>query len=170
MRGAAAPFPQQFDPFTGQLCGPDGYGPTILAVLEYITKLYGVDLDEETLVWSGLPRGEHTLEYTWQWRGNTYMIHNEKGVVRGSINGAEKFSCGTGVRIVTDLQGDVRAVIGLDTKAREVTLRAGGRKYALAVKPNQVWRRPAKGRKFTLASAAPFDYPFQPPAPAPAIK
>lgn len=162
--GTKCQFSQQFDPFSGQLCPPgqDNYGPTMIAVLEYISKLYGVDLDEETLVWSGLQRAEQTMEYTWQWSGNTYAIQNDKGVFRGSINGVENFSCDTGVRLVTDLQGNVRDVIGLDTRVRDVILRTGGKEYKLTVKPNQVWRHSGTG-PFELASSAPFEMPAESP-------
>ncbi|MCY2930632.1 MAG: hypothetical protein NTV86_14265 [Planctomycetota bacterium] len=40
--GTKCQFSQQFDPFSGQLCPPgqDNYGPTMIAVLEYISKRY----------------------------------------------------------------------------------------------------------------------------------
>ena len=51
-------FPQQLDPTTGEPSGPkpDGYGPMILAALEYISRMHGIHLDVEhdRVWWSGL--------------------------------------------------------------------------------------------------------------------
>ena len=40
-------FTQQLNPFTGEAGGKDGYGPMILATLEYTNRMHGIHLDVE---------------------------------------------------------------------------------------------------------------------------
>lgn len=50
-------FVQQFDPFNGKCDEPakrNGYGPTVLASLEFISRFYGIHLSQDKIYWSCL--------------------------------------------------------------------------------------------------------------------
>ena len=86
-------FTQQFDPFTGapsrvgmishQPLAPDSdepfqdaYGPTVLAVLEYIAHLWGVTMNRGN-VWLSLCRAEAPYTYEQLWNGHTWRIESD---------------------------------------------------------------------------------------------
>ena len=113
-------FTQQFDPFTGRPSrvpsparqsgedtGPtvmqDAYGPTILAVLEYIAHIWGVhqQLGE---TWFSLGSG---LAYAYErrWGDRVYRVESDGKVARAQLNGREVYAGPCGVRVVTDERG-----------------------------------------------------------------
>ena len=158
--GKTCRFPQQFDAFTGAHCPAphsDGYGPAMLAVLEYISRMHGVYRDEDRIHWSGLARPGYSTQYTQRWGATRYTLRIDGISVRGLVDDVEMFRCASGVRVVTDLNGAVLEVIGLDRIPREILLSRAGRKDKLLVKPNQVWRADRTG-KLVLGSSAPFDF------------
>ncbi len=160
--GAECRFARLFDPFTGeQSPAPhnDNFGPTILATLEYISRMYGVYRDEDRLYWSGLSRPGQTLEYTQRWGPARYTLRNTGGRITGLINGVEKFRVTGGVRVITDLNGTVQEVIGIDRIGRRVTLKTPGRLDRITIRPNQVFRM--RSGKLSAVAAAPFDVPFR---------
>jgi hypothetical protein len=165
--GRNGTFTQQYDPFTGKACGGhrqsmgrDGYGPTVLSVLEYTGHMYGVELDEDRVLWSGLARGGFFIHYTQQWGTNVFALENRGNLFAGRINGRTIFTCSTGVRVVTDLEGVAQAIIGIDQIDHEVTLHLGKVTHAVKIKPNQIFLFSGNGRLHPSRSA-PFDYPFK---------
>jgi len=113
-------FVQQYDPFTGvpsrvdpetKLVLPpeskkeaqDAYGPTLLAVLEYIAHIWGVHMQLGE-IWFSLAGG---LEYTYEqvWGENSYRIESDGKSAKVFVNDEEKFISDTGVRLVTDESG-----------------------------------------------------------------
>lgn len=96
---------QQYDPFDGTPCvtrseglspageeseryegittlGPEGYGPTILAALEYISLLCGVNISFEKITWSAVldwPSGT----YTQFMYGHAYSLSQDGRVYAG---------------------------------------------------------------------------------------
>lgn len=117
-------FVQQFDPF---LCKPsmshDDYGPSILAVFAYVAHLYGIFRDEDTLAWTSA--GGADGEYEQTIGENRYTLSRFGDTFTGFRNGKELFSASAGVRVVTDFEGKIRALIGID--GGTVRLNAGGR-------------------------------------------
>jgi hypothetical protein len=172
--GRTGVFVQQYDPFTGKPCGctftphyvpvncsgPNGYGPTILSVLEYTSHMYGVDLDEDRVLWSGLARGGFSMHYAQRWGTNVFALENRGNRFAGRINGRTVFTCSTGVRVVTDLDGVPQKIIGIDQIEHNVTLHVGKAAYAIKIKPNQEFHFSGSG-KLQPAHSAPFDYPFK---------
>ena len=154
-------FTGQLDPFTGAPSGskPDGYGPMILAALEYIARMHGVHLDVvRGEVWcSGLGGADFT--YTQRWSEREWTLTAKKDRFTVSLNGKELFSCTRGVRVVTDLDGNVREVVGIAPEQQAVGLQIAGVRHELTVQPNQVWGLDAT--KPVLRRAAPFDHPYQ---------
>jgi hypothetical protein len=105
-------FPQQFDPRTGKPQGNvDGYGPVMLSVLEYASRMYGIHLEGDELWWSAA--GDPRSEYTQRWGENTYTLRCGGGKSEGLINGKRIFIGETGVRVITDTQGGVAGRIAI---------------------------------------------------------
>ena len=172
--GRDGKFTQQYDPFTGRAggckftqqydplrcSGRNGYGPTILSVLEYTSHMYGVELDEDRVLWSGLARGGFSIHYAQRWGTDVYALESRGNIFAGRINGRTIFTCSTGVRVVTDLGGRCHAIIGIDQIDHHVTLHLGKATYALKIKPNQIFLFSENGR-LRPSPSAPFDYPFK---------
>ena len=115
-------FTQQFDPFTGEPSRvgmqsheplapgseepfQDAYGPTILAVLEYIAHIWGVHRNRDE-IWFGLGGGKRCT-YEQRWGHRTYRIENNGTSARILLNGRELLRSPCGVRIVTDEAGQI---------------------------------------------------------------
>ncbi len=152
-------FTQQLDPFTGKAGGRDGYGPMILAALEYITRMHGIHLDveHERVWWSGLADGGHDFTSSQRWGDTTWVLQCKDGQLRAAVNGEESFTASAGVRIVTDLDGKLIEVVGIDPQQKQVTVKSKSNQWTLTVGPNQGYRldrpQPAPFR------TAPFDEP-----------
>jgi len=152
----------QFDPTTGTPSGyAEGYGPTILAALEYISRIHGVHLEVEKgeVWWSALADQTNNFTYTQKLGQQSWTLNCNKGRFHASLNDRELFSCTAGVRVVTDNENKVREVVGIDSVQRPVILDAGGIQYDLVVQPNQTYR--LNGSKLLSFRAAPFNYPYQ---------
>ncbi len=156
-------FTQQFDPFTGLPTSPgqNAYGPTILAALEYISRMHGIHLDveTETVWWSALADDGQSCTYTQRWGDRSWTLTDAKGQFTARLNGRELFSCSGGVRVITDLEGNVREVVGMEATPRHIVLRAGETRCELDVTPNQQYG--FAGSKPELLRTAPFDYPYR---------
>ena len=99
-------FPQQFDPYTGKRQGDvDGYGPTMLAALEYISRMYGVHMDSGMIWWSAV--GGRQSEYVQTWGDNSYTILCDGSTAEGVINGRSVWKGETGWRVITDPRGNI---------------------------------------------------------------
>ena len=99
-------FTQQFDPFTSKPSGDtDGYGPTMLAVLEYISRLYGVHLKGEEIHW-GVAGGRDCV-YTQVWGNRAYTLQCDGRRATALVDGKTAFSSDAGVRVTTDYHGNV---------------------------------------------------------------
>lgn len=168
--GRTRRFRQQYDPFTGE---PDDvahakadYGPTILATLEYISRMYGIHLDRERVLWSGLPRDGQSIETTQRWGERKYTLRIAGGEMIGALNGAECFRCTAGVRVVTDLDGRPRQLVGIAPQPQAVELRVGSSTRRCEVPPNTVWTT-YKDAAPMRARQVPFDYPYAAPTTTP---
>jgi hypothetical protein len=155
-------FGQQFDPYTGKTENIDGYGPTVLAALEYVAHFHGVHLAlaQKEVWWSGVQPTGHEFSYTQRWGEHTFALDCEAGRMRARMNGRDVFSCTAGVRVVTNLDGKVIEIVGIQPEKQRVTLNAGSRQWHLTVGPNEVWG--VDGVNPKLLRSAPFDYPHLP--------
>lgn len=122
-------FTQQFDPFTmrpSRVPIPeqqndahptrfqDGYGPTLLAALEYIARLYGVHMERGEIWWGML--GGTACEYAQLWQGREYRIENDGDMATARVDGRVAFRLGTGVRAVSDASGRLLRTQNIDPK------------------------------------------------------
>jgi hypothetical protein len=157
-------FPQQLDPTTGTPSGPkpDGYGPMILTSLEYISRMYGIQLDVEhgRVWWSCVPDEEHNFTYTQRWGDRNYVLSLQDKSVQAQLDGRPLFTCTSGVRIITDLLGNVVEVVGIASEEVPVTLVTTSDRWTFRVAPNQVFQITEKGPE--LKGSAPFALPGRP--------
>ena len=102
-------FVQQYDPFTMKpsLYGIDGkqdaYGPAMLAVLEYISRMYGVVLLRDKLIWSSIR--EDSGYYEQHIGGHVYKLEHVKDKAYAFIDGKQISCFKRGTRLETDLSG-----------------------------------------------------------------
>ena len=127
---------QNYNPFTGEPAnGADGYGPTMLAALEYISLLCGVNLQYERVYWSAAEQiGEFC--YTQLMRENTYTLKSDGKLMSAFINGERIFTASVGSRIVTDCFGKPLTAYGIAEGVVDFSFEAGHRKIACALEPN----------------------------------
>ena len=98
--------------------------------------------------------------YTQRWGDRVFTLSAEEGQLTGSLNDRKCFTCSSGVRVVTDLDGKVLEMVGIAPGEQQVRLQAGSEQWECEVASNQVIQ---VGRgKAELVRAAPFDYPYRP--------
>lgn len=119
-------FTQQYDPFTGapSLVGqyshaplpPDsaeppqnGYGPTVLAALEYIAHIRGVQPTMGSVRFA-LGRAEKPYRYSQRYLGRVYAVESDGRTAAGFLDGQEIFRHSCGVCVVTDEGGAVQEI------------------------------------------------------------
>ena len=116
-------FTQQYDPFTGEPSLPpaagdpevlSSYGPTLLAALEYIAHRWGIHphLNE---IWFSLGSGV-PCEYEAVFRGIRARIRSDGRRAEASLNGRVLFQGACGVRVVTDLRGNLLRTVPLEAE------------------------------------------------------
>ncbi len=155
-------FTQQFDPFTGKPSledeeGYSGYGPTTLSVLEYISRMFGVHIEEEDVLWSGLADGSNTYRYTQKWFDKEYKIENDGKMFLCILNEKIIFSCSCGVRIVTDYDGNLKHLVGISQETKETDFIYNERTTRISISPNEVYSL-NENKKIVLTGKVPFDY------------
>lgn len=154
-------FSQQLDPITGKpsLSNSDAYGPMILAALGCIDRMHGIHLDVERdeVWWSVLEVRGGRFRSRQRWAGHDFGLELADGRLVAKVGGRQVFSGKPGLRVVTDLQGKVLAVVGIDSSSREVELHAGSRLLKGQLAPNQVLRPVDSGLE--VWTRVPFDYP-----------
>lgn len=137
--GDSLKFTQQFDPFTATINNnKDGYGPSILSSLEFISRMYGIHLTRDKVLWSCL-QDENQYDYTQKWGDRTFKMTTEGSKTYCYINEKVVFSFSKGIRIISDLSGKIREVAGIDTKVQNVEIEYGGEMFKLTVSPNAVY-------------------------------
>lgn len=160
-------FSQQLHEQTGvpSLSNSDGYGPMILAMEGYLTRMHGIHIDPAAgeIWWSGLePQGgSFTHEVEWGDRRYQWSLHN--GVLEACVNGKQVFVLKPGIRVITDLEGRPRSVVGIDTRVRHFQLPDSDQQTAVA--PNQVLSFTDDRNDLRVVRSVPFDYPYRKPAP-----
>ncbi len=130
-------FVQQYHPHTGKASnGMEGYGPTALASLEYITHLCGVDYASDRFTWSSLRDGAAS-SFTQKLFGDEYTLtRTADGVATASKNEAPLFSFTDGLRIVTDCNGSIIEIFGAEREAVSVSVEINGKRGNFIAEPN----------------------------------
>lgn len=137
--GDSLKFTQQFDPFTAAITkNPDGYGPGILASLEFISRLHGVHPTQDKIWWSCL-NTPYDYEYQQTWGDKVFMLRTSGNKVTCLINDKEVFSFTKGIRVVSDLDGKPVKVVGIGTEVQKADVVYEGKTFSLKVAPNTVY-------------------------------
>ena len=119
--GPECRFVQQYDPFTMKpslisLEGEqDAYGPAMLSVMEYISRMHGVHIDRDKLIWGTVAGPDSTYEQVWG--GHTYRIEKQNNKAAAYIDGHEIFCAESGLRIETDLNGQLLNIYAYEENA-----------------------------------------------------
>ena len=123
-------FPQQFNPFTGETCPniPNGYGPMVFAFLEYLSLLKGVNVSYNEVYWSGAEKEK--FGYTQNIRNKEYALKSDD-VLNAYTDGQLKFTFSHGLRVKTDLKGEIISVYGISENAVEAEITVGTKNILL---------------------------------------
>lgn len=107
-------FVQQYNPYTAEFSksADYGYGPTTLAFLEYISLLFGINVEYDKVMWTGIS-SDSSYEYNQKMYGNSYNLMCKDNWLIASINGKIVFECSTDIRVITDLDGNIISLIGI---------------------------------------------------------
>jgi hypothetical protein len=148
-------FPQTLSPWTGAEGYTDTYSPAILCVLDYVERLCGILPTPDGELWfTGLvpyamDHGEEIANETAYARsvdGIGFELVNageESAVYR---NGQAHIRFPSGIRVVTDREGRLKAVVGMSVRTVQGHVRYEGRDFPVAVKGNE--RLELSGGKF----------------------
>lgn len=160
-------FSQQLHEETGvpSLSNSDGYGPMILAMEGYLSRMHGIHIDpaEGEIWWSGLEPEGGSFTHEVEWGDRRYQWSLDNGVLKACVNGKQMFVLKPGIRVVTDLEGMPRSVVGIDTKVRHFQLPESNQKTEVA--PNQVLSFTDDRNDLRVVRSVPFDYPYRKPTP-----
>ena len=131
---AGGVYAQQFDPFTGRPSRvgknshlpladgdpspvQDAYGPTMLAGLKYLERLYGISLHSGE-IWFGLCSGE-SCACRAEWNDRSWRLENDGRRAILFADGKELLRCDTGVRVIVSPDGSVLRTVPLETPEAE---------------------------------------------------
>lgn len=129
-------FVQQYHPFTGEPSpGEDGYGPTCLAALEYVARLWGVRFVKDRLYWAA-GRGAD-CEYGQTLFGRDYLLRQRGDTAEASLDGKPLFSVSRGALVVTDPDGRVLSLTNAEAEPLRLTLRGADGVFSAEAAPNE---------------------------------
>ena len=123
-------YTQQFDPFTGEPSRvsmathevipagsdepvQDAYGPTILAVLEYMAHLWGVD-QRMGEIWFSLASAPAPYVYGQTWDGHAYRVESTGASARVLVDGVLLQESPCGVRLITTPEGRLLRTVEIE--------------------------------------------------------
>lgn len=154
-------FTQQFDPFTGlPNNSSDGYGPTMLSVLEYISRMHGVHYTKDRILWSSIKTtNADSSAYEQRLGQDRFRLVSRSGEMTGFINGDKIFSCSQGVRIVTTKEGQLLEVVGIDEELVSMVLDWNNQKFQADIVPNSCYK-PGKSNELVKFKSTEFVEPW----------
>lgn len=151
--GKSHRFIQQFDPFKGITDNnlPDGYGPSMLAALEFIARFYGIYIVQNKIYWSCIDK-KYNYSYTQQCEDKLFKMTTKGNQVICSINGKRVFSFAKGTRLISDINGRLIDVIGIDINSKKIKISYLGKEYRLTVNPNSIYKLNDYGKFYKFKS------------------
>ncbi len=117
-------FTPQFDPFTGkptQSSFGGAFTATMLAFLEHICRMYGVEAGTDSIRWYAVNTPENS-SYIQIWKEHEYRIDIHDGIAYASVDGTGRFSFHPGFRIVTDFEGRLLEADCIETEDTELVI------------------------------------------------
>lgn len=144
----------RFDKFSGSVSGwlgesgySENYSPTMLCVLDYIERICGIYPGTDGKLWftallpKGMDYGEALATETAYSRDIDGVVFEIKNSEAGSVirkNGKIHAEVPYGVRLVTDMSGEVLEIIGIVDREVKGALQINGNSYGFAVSGNEV--------------------------------
>jgi len=127
---------QNYNPFTGEPAnGMDGYGPTMLSALEYISMLCGVNISYKKVNFSAATEmGAFT--YSQNMYGKEYKLVSDGKNVTAYIDSKQIFTATVGARIITDLDGKLISVWGIAEDGVDFSIAYEDKKIEKQLLPN----------------------------------
>ena len=130
-------FVQQYDPFSGKASpGVNGYGPTMLAALEYINHIIGVDYASDHFTFSS-GKYEADSEFSQHLFGDDYLLKRENGTAYVYKNGEMQFSFTSGARIICDSDLNVLNVVCMEQTPQLISINLNGETFTKTLSPNE---------------------------------
>lgn len=130
-------FVQQFDPFTMEpsLCSTlskdeENYGPAILSVMEYCSRMYGVWIIRNSLVWGtcsvSTDDNQKNPESSYEqiFGSHSYRLILKGNVAYALIDGKKIFEAQRGIRIITDMKGKICSTAAMESGEKAISLRS----------------------------------------------
>lgn len=138
-------FSQTIHPFTGREGFTETYSPAILCLLDFVERLCGIQERPDGDVWfTGLVPYEiehrdvtHQTAYARTIAGNRFELVNGPGGTRAFRNGEGLFTAPLGIRVVTDREGGLVSVIGMQANTVEGTIETPDGRFPFRAAPNQ---------------------------------
>jgi hypothetical protein len=138
-------FSQQFDPFTAATTGSqDGYGPSVLTALEFISRFYGIHITQDKIWWSCLS-SDHEYEYTQKWNDRVFYLKTKGENVFCSVDGRQVLCFTKGARLITDLSGELIEIAGITGDSKTINIKHPYH-HSLLVEPNKIYRFGCDGK------------------------
>lgn len=104
-------FSQQYDPISRAVTSPRGdYGPTALAVLEYVAHMMGVRQELGKIIYS-INYMIQPYEYRLTWRGDEYVLCSTGKWAMATVNGRRIYNGPCGVRVILDPRTGAHQVV-----------------------------------------------------------
>ena len=136
-------FRQQLDPMTGEFTKEDAgsYSPAALIMLDYTWRLAGVREDGDSLEWNvrpGHPAAQTALFRMRTDAGKTAEMKYDRRGAELRLGGKLLGRIDSGVaRLVTDSNGEPKALVGVSDQPQDVEIRFAGRALRkIALRPN----------------------------------
>ena len=134
-------FSEQFDPFTGEPSGNPAYAPTAAAILEVITRFFGVRSLHDHMMWGALGHGEnYASSYEFTWGSDTFRLSCESVTSSAYMNEKRLFTVSNGVRVVTDIYGNDPKVINVTDAPLDCVFVYRDRTFSFTLEPDGVWK------------------------------
>lgn len=129
---------QQYDTYTMEPTkAPEGYGPTMLAALEYIAYMYGVRIVGDEVVFSSIKDDKRYI-CTQRLGDDVYtLVSSRQGYMKAYLNSELLFEGSRGLRIRTDKQGRIKRIVSIERYPFEAYLFVGGKEYHLHCERNK---------------------------------
>ena len=128
---------QNYSPFTGEYSATsqNGYGPMVLATLENISLMQGVNISKDEIFWTSY--GNNDFEYVQTYGESKYKLVGKSGDCVAYVNDNQVFRAKGNVRLKTDMSGNIISVYGIDAERSDINLAFNGKEYKLEISPNE---------------------------------
>jgi hypothetical protein len=132
-----------------------------LAALEYLSRTQGIHIDvvNSRVWWSSADPAAADFTTTQRWGDHRLELRHTQGNMEALVGGKPVFTCDAGIRLITDLDGNVLELAGISPDKQEVRLIVSGQTYRTTISPNEI--REISSTDVTVKRHVPFTHPNQ---------